>query len=98
MQTKCNRLRLSLQRISAAALLCSGYLIKLNKQNKNIECIPDGNQNMRIGLDCSLMMQCPGIVAEECLNWQTCGAKMAMDKDDIRLLRVREEARVRWLE
>lgn len=48
------------------------------------------------------MMQHPGIQAEDCLNWETCGSRQQQTEEErqeeIELIRIREEARLRWLE
>jgi hypothetical protein len=55
-----------------------------------------------LGFDCGLMMQCPSIKAENCLNWESCGARQQLTPEEhqeqIELVRVREEARELWLE
>lgn len=52
-----------------------------------------------LGFDCAAMMLCPGIQPGECLNYQTCGAASELTPDEeFELLRVRTEARSRWLD
>jgi hypothetical protein len=55
-----------------------------------------------LGFDCPSMMQCPGIKVEDCLNWQTCGSREELTEEErqaeIELVRIRREARERWLE